>query len=73
MAETTIIYLSPEQAEQFILFQKYFVPISLCLERKVFEQKAADVTLRFNKEGRLVNILRGDLLYAEGANFENTN
>lgn len=73
MDNQTLVYLNEDVAGKFVLFQQYFIPISLCIEKKVFEQKAATVTIHFNNTGRIVNITRGDLLYLEGKPFENTN
>ena len=67
------IWLDNSEANQFVLFQKYFIPINLCIERKVFEQKAATISLHFNNFGEIVNITRQDLLYLKGVPFLNQN
>ena len=71
--DNTIVYLDNTDANRFILFQRYFIPINLCIERKVFDQKASTITLHFNNLGEIVNITRSDLLYLKGVGFENTN
>ena len=73
MDNPIIIYLDKENADKFVLFQKYYNNINLCLERKVFDQQAAAITLHFDNQGEIVNITRSDLLYLKGKFFINDN
>lgn len=64
--ETKIaIYIPDEEAKKFILFQKYFDPFSLLVEKKVFEQKNASISLHFDNQGILQSINREDILYSK--------
>lgn len=68
-----LIYLDQFQSAQLELFQKYYVPFSIMVESKVFEQRGAAITLHFDNEGVLRTIARGDVLYSYGVDFKNTN
>lgn len=62
MNETTI-YLIPEEAAKFLIFQQYYKPVSKMIQSKVFEQKNATISLYFDHEGELQTIIRNDFLY----------
>lgn len=66
---STLVYLDNYQATQFVLFQKYFIPFNLLCDYKVFEQKAATITIRLDKNGEIQSIIRTDLLYSNIPNF----
>lgn len=66
----TLVYLDNLQAGRFLLFQKYFIPFNVMVDARVFEQKAATIALRFDKDGVLKNIIRTDLLYSDIQGFE---
>jgi hypothetical protein len=63
ITEVTII-LTEAQAEEFKLFQKHFPTFKLLLERGVFDQHSAAVTLHFDINGTLQLIQRADSLYS---------
>lgn len=58
------IFATDETARKFLLFQEYFEVFNLMLEKKVFEQKKAAVTLHFDHNGTLQVIERADFLYS---------
>jgi hypothetical protein len=67
------VYMLDDEAEKFIAFQKHFDLFSLLLEKKVFEQKGATITLHFDSKGTLKTITRADVLYLSTTPFDNTN
>lgn len=64
MDEKTTVYLIPSEVTQFLLFQQYYQPFSLLVDRQVFEQKNATVLLDFDHLGVLQTIRRNDSLYS---------
>lgn len=62
--QDTVIYLSPLDVEKFMLFQKYYELFSTLLEKGVFEQRSAMVSLNFDHQGTLQTIQRADFLYS---------
>ncbi len=71
--EETIIYLTPIDAKLFLEFQRYHEIFNLLMEKKVFNQKGATVSLHFDNQGYLKTITRADVLYLAGKEFDNTN
>lgn len=61
--EVTIL-LPEEEAKMFLLFQEHYDTFRLMLERGVFDQKNAAVTLHFDNAGTLQVIQRADSLYS---------
>lgn len=59
------IFLPNEEAKKFLLFQQYYLPFMLMVEKGVFDQKNATVSLDFDKNGVLRSIRRADFLYTE--------
>lgn len=59
------VYMPDEDAKKFIVFQKYYQPISLLVEHNVFEQKNAAISLNFDHLGILQTIDRKDILYSK--------
>lgn len=57
------IFATDETAKQFIAFQKHYDVFMLLMEKKVFEQKNATVSLDFDKFGALKAIRRNDFLF----------
>ncbi len=57
------MYLPDKEAAQFMIFQQYYQPFVLMIEKQVFEQKNATVSLDFDKFGVLKAIRRQDFLY----------
>lgn len=58
-------FMPVSDVKKFIVFQHYYEPISLLIDRKVFEQKNATVSLRFDHLGILQSIDRQDILYSK--------
>jgi hypothetical protein len=67
------VYLSDSEAEQFILFRKYYDVFSILTKKKVFDQKGAAITLHFDASGVLKNVTRSDVLYDSRVDFINLN
>jgi len=65
--EVIPIYIPDDQAKQFLIFQQYYEPFVLLIEKKVFEQKNATISLDFDKFGVLRAIRRQDFLYSSRA------
>lgn len=57
------VYIPDEEAKKFLVFQQYYEPFSLMLEKKVFEQKNCFVSLFFDQNAVLQTIERKDYLY----------
>jgi hypothetical protein len=57
------IYAPDDEAKKFILFKQYFETFSILLEKGVFEQKSAAITLHFDHLGVLQSVRRADSLY----------
>lgn len=73
MNNEVTIFLTPEEAEKFVQFQRYHELFNLLLEKRVFDQKGAAITLHFDPGGELRTIQRADVLYSHSAKFDNTN
>lgn len=71
--EEITIFLSPIDVERFKEFQKYHDIFNLLIEKNVFNQKSAAITLHFDNKGLLRNIARADMLYSNTSKFDNTN
>jgi hypothetical protein len=71
--EQVQVYMLPNDAKLFLEFQRYYDIFNLLVEKKVFEQKGAAVTLHFDNKGFLKTITRADVLYLSTVNFTNTN
>lgn len=67
------VYLSEDEAKQFILFRKYYDVFTVLTEKKVFDQKGAAITLHFDPSGTLRNVTRADVLYDSRVDFTNSN
>lgn len=62
---TDITIIMPEgDAKLFILFQEHYATFKLLVERGVFDQRNAAVTLHFDSAGTLQVIQRADSLYS---------
>lgn len=64
MNDPIAIYIPDEQAKKFVIFQQYYEPFSLLLDRKVFEQKNCFVSLFFDQNSVLQSIQRKDYLFS---------
>lgn len=63
ISDVTII-MPEEDAKLFLAFQENYALFKLLLERGVFKQKSASVTLHFDGVGTLQLIQRADNLYS---------
>lgn len=63
ISEVTIL-LPKKEAELFIMFQENFDTFKLLLDKGVFNQRNAAVTLHFDNVGTLQLIQRADSLYS---------
>lgn len=54
--ETVVVYLSPEQAELFVQFQKRFAFMQLMESLKVFEVRNGNVTVNFDGIGGISSV-----------------
>ncbi len=50
------VYLTPEQAALFILFQENYDNIGFLISKRVFEMKGGNVTLSFDPNGKITSI-----------------
>jgi len=73
MKNDTIVYLSLIDAERFKSFLKHYDTFTFLLQRKVFEQKAAGITINFDANGVIGSITRADVLYLSNKQFDNVN
>lgn len=73
MSNEITIFLTPQDVELFKQFQKYHELFNLMVEKRVFDQKGAAITLHFDPQGTLKTIQRADILYSSVAKFDNTN
>ena len=71
-AEITI-FLSPEDSKLFLEFQKYHALFNLLVDKRVFDQKGAAITLHFDSKGDLRTVTRADVLYSSTSQFDNVN
>ena len=58
------VFVTDDVARKFVLFQKYYEPFSILIDRKVFDQKNCAITLHFDANGILQNIQRADVLFS---------
>lgn len=63
-SEKIPIYILDAEAKKFLVFQQYYEPIALLIDKKVFEQKNATISLDFDKFGVLRSIRRQDFLFS---------
>jgi len=61
----TVIQLTEEDAAKFVLFMKHYDIISVLIEKGVFEQKKAAITLHFDHNGVLQTLQRADFMYSK--------
>ena len=62
--EKMAVYILDGEAEKWILFQKHYNLFSLLIEKDVFNQKNAAISLHFDHLGILQTIQRADFLYS---------
>lgn len=68
MEQTTTIFLTPLQAEQFIEFQKNHALFLFLLQNKVFDIKNGSAKIHFDSKGVIQKIERNDSLFDTRAN-----
>lgn len=73
MKNETTILLTPIDVIRFKEFQKYYEMFNFLLERKIFEQRGAAITINFDATGKIGSITRNDVLFLSGKQFDNTN
>lgn len=71
--ELITIYMTDFEAKRFLEFQRYHEIFNLLIDKKVFDQKGAAITLHFDNKGLLKTITRADVLYLADKQFYNTN
>lgn len=59
------IYITDDDATKFMLFMEHYDLFVLLLEKGVFEQKKAAITLHFDHLGELQTIQRADFMYSK--------
>lgn len=59
------VYMPDEDAKKFLEFQKHYSVFNILLEKGVFNQKNASISLNFDSNGVLQTIQRADFLYAK--------
>jgi hypothetical protein len=73
MKDEITIFLSPIDAERYKQFLQYYDIFTLLVDKKVFEQKSAAITINFDNQGHIGTITRNDVLFLSKIQFDNTN
>ena len=60
-----VITLSDEDAKKFVMFMEHYDTIKILIDRGVFDQKKAAITLHFDHNGVLQTLQRADFLYSK--------
>lgn len=63
MEEVTLL-LPEAEARKWILFQQYYNPFSILVEKGVFSIKNGQVVIHFDPNGNIGLIERSDILYS---------
>lgn len=71
MNEQVTVFLIPEEAGKFLIFQQHYEPISKMIDSGVFQQRNATLKMYFDHEGVLQTIARDDILYKRTAALRN--
>lgn len=58
------VFLPDADAQKWLLFQQHYDLFSLLLEKGVFDQKNAALSLHFDSNGTLQTIQRNDFVYS---------
>lgn len=66
------VYIPDNEASQFLLFQQYFEPFSLCVDNGVFDIRNGSAILHFDANGTLQAINRADVLYSRRHSYPPT-
>ena len=64
ITEVTLL-LPEEDARRFIIFQQYYEPFSILIDKGVFNVRNGSVALHFDAVGTLQSIQRADILYSK--------
>jgi len=64
------VYIADDDAKKFLLFQEHYDVFSVLLDKDVFDQKNATVSLHFDHQGVLQVIQRADYLYSRKHDFK---
>lgn len=67
------IILDEKEALKYKQFLEYYDIFSLLLDKKVFNQKSAALTINFDNKGKIGTITRNDVLYLSNIPFDNIN
>lgn len=59
-----VIYIPDSEAQKWLLFQQYYEPFNIMVERGVFAIKNGGVSMHFDAHGTLQTIQRADFLYS---------
>tara|TARA_R110000868_G_scaffold86958_1_gene243522 strand:- start:11671 stop:11889 length:219 start_codon:yes stop_codon:yes gene_type:complete len=59
------VYIPDEEAQKFLLFQRYYEQFSLLVDSGVFDVRNGSVVLHYDKSGGLMAINRADVLYSK--------
>ncbi len=57
------VFMPDADVKRFLVFQEYYQPFVLMIEKEVFKQKNATILLDFDRFGVLRTIRRQDFLY----------
>lgn len=57
------VYMPDEEARKYLIFKENYNMICLLIEKNVFSQKSAAITLNFDGQGSLQTIERRDYLF----------
>ena len=60
-----VITLNDEDAKKFVMFMAHYDTIATMIDRGVFDQKKAAITLHFDHNGVLQTIQRSDFMYSK--------
>lgn len=61
------VFIPDADAKKFLVFQEHYDLFTLMLEKGVFKQKNAAITLNFDSNGTLQTIQRSDFMYSLSA------
>jgi len=64
MINEITILLPEAEAKKWLLFQEYYSTFALLVDKGVFGQKNASISLNFDSHGTLQTIQRNDFLYS---------
>ena len=68
--EKIAIFVPNEQAQQFLLFQQYFEPITIIINANVFTTRNGSAEIHFDSEGKIRTISKHEVSYRYGKTVE---